>query len=69
MCEPRSEGDSEWTDPEDGLSSAKAQRLSDQMGDKVFDSWDELWKWLFPLDRVVPKPGEYFQIRECKQIH
>ncbi|KAJ0334115.1 hypothetical protein COL5a_000161, partial [Colletotrichum fioriniae] len=56
MCEPRSEGDSEWTDPEDGLSSAKAQRLSDQMGDKVFDSWDELWKWLFPLDRVVPKP-------------
>ncbi|KAK1483585.1 hypothetical protein CTAM01_13342 [Colletotrichum tamarilloi] len=56
MCEPRSDGDSEWADPEDGLSSMKAQKLSEQMGNKIFDSWDELWRWLFPLDRVVPKP-------------
>ncbi|KAL2882182.1 hypothetical protein SGCOL_002449 [Colletotrichum sp. CLE4] len=56
MCEPKSDDDAGWIDPEDGLSSTKTQKLSEQIGNEAFSSWDELWRWLFPLDRVVPKP-------------
>ncbi|KXH68860.1 hypothetical protein CSAL01_02522 [Colletotrichum salicis] len=56
ICEPKLDDDTGWIDPEDGLSSAKAQNLSEWIGNEALNSWDELWRWLFPLDRVVPKP-------------
>ncbi|OHE97743.1 hypothetical protein CORC01_06948 [Colletotrichum orchidophilum] len=56
MCEARSDIDSECADPEDGLSGARAQHLSKQIENEDFESWDDLWRWLFPSDRVVPRP-------------
>ncbi|GKT58194.1 hypothetical protein ColTof4_12119 [Colletotrichum tofieldiae] len=56
MCDPRSEDPSAGADVEDGLTAARARDLSDQIKSELLKSWDDLWRWLFPSDKVAPRP-------------
>ncbi|GJC87815.1 hypothetical protein ColLi_10653 [Colletotrichum liriopes] len=56
MCDPRSEDPSTGADVEDGLTAARARDLSDKIKSELLTSWDDLWRWLFPSDKVAPRP-------------
>ncbi|KAK2055283.1 hypothetical protein LY76DRAFT_194022 [Colletotrichum caudatum] len=56
MCDPRSEEPSAGGNVEDGLTAARARDLCDKVENETLKSWDELWRWLFPTDKVAPRP-------------
>ncbi|KAK2006215.1 hypothetical protein LZ32DRAFT_663814 [Colletotrichum eremochloae] len=56
MCDPRSEDSSAGGDVEDGLTAARARDLCDKVKNETLRSWDDLWRWLFPMDKVAPRP-------------
>ncbi|OHW98251.1 hypothetical protein CSPAE12_03033 [Colletotrichum incanum] len=56
MCDPRSEIPSTGADVEDGLTGTRARDLSDKVKSEIIKSWDDLWRWLFPSDKVAPRP-------------
>ncbi|KAK2031079.1 hypothetical protein LX32DRAFT_637575 [Colletotrichum zoysiae] len=56
MCDPRSEDPSAGGNVEDGLTAARARDLCDKVEKETLKSWDELWRWLFPTDKVAPRP-------------
>ncbi|WDK12794.1 hypothetical protein CGRA01v4_04075 [Colletotrichum graminicola] len=56
MCDPTSQEPSTGGDVEDGLTDARARDLSDRVKNETLRSWDELWRWLFPTDKVAPRP-------------
>ncbi|KXX75240.1 hypothetical protein MMYC01_208426 [Madurella mycetomatis] len=45
-------------DPEDGINSRTEDVLNDRKADSKIDSWEGLWKTLFPQDGVIP--ASYF---------
>ncbi|TDZ65270.1 hypothetical protein CTRI78_v003516 [Colletotrichum trifolii] len=57
MCDPRSEFAPMSSDPEDGITSGRARALSEGVERGKIGSWDDLWKCLFPADRMVPRPA------------
>ncbi|KAL0943331.1 uncharacterized protein CTRU02_201217 [Colletotrichum truncatum] len=57
MCDPRSEGTATSNDPEDGITAGRARALSEGVERGKIGSWDDLWKCLFPTDRMVPRPA------------
>lgn len=56
MCDLRSEDSSTGGNVEDGLTAARARDLCDKIKNETLRSWDELWRWLFPTDKVAPRP-------------
>ncbi|KAF9874951.1 hypothetical protein CkaCkLH20_07645 [Colletotrichum karsti] len=56
MCDPRSEVPPISCDPEDGITAGRARALSEGVEHGKIGSWDDMWKCLFPADRVVPRP-------------
>ena len=46
----------ELQDPEDGLSAEMYESLTKRGKSEKIDTWDALWRFLFPLDESVPSP-------------
>lgn len=46
----------ELQDPEDGLSDEKYDSLTKRNKGEKVDTWDALWRLLFPMDDAVPSP-------------
>ncbi|KAH9240848.1 hypothetical protein K456DRAFT_1815685, partial [Colletotrichum gloeosporioides 23] len=57
ICDPRSEAVPPSSDPEDGITAGRARTLSEGVEAGKIGSWDDLWKCLFPDDRIVPRPA------------
>ncbi|KAF3799387.1 hypothetical protein GCG54_00001429 [Colletotrichum gloeosporioides] len=57
MCDPRSETVPPSSDPEDGITAGRARTLSEGVEAGKIGSWGDLWKCLFPDDRIVPRPA------------
>lgn len=58
MCDPKPETISSASDPEDGLTGSKSRELCEQIRLGVVGSWDSMWRYLFPSDKMVPRPGK-----------
>ncbi|KAK1974508.1 hypothetical protein LZ30DRAFT_754671 [Colletotrichum cereale] len=56
MCDPRPEDPSAGGNVEDGLTAARARDLCNKVKTGTLKSWDDLWRWLFPTDKVAPRP-------------
>lgn len=55
FCEIRSiQGEVE--DPEDDLSAERYESLTKRSKSEKIDTWDALWRFLFPSDESVPSP-------------
>ena len=57
VCEIRT-GQDDLQDPEDGISAEMYDSLTKRSKGEKVDTWDALWKFLFPLDDAVPSPRE-----------
>ncbi|KAG8161105.1 hypothetical protein KVR01_009369 [Diaporthe batatas] len=55
VCEIRS-GRDEFQDPEDGITRQKLCALMTRGKGQKVDTWDAVWKLLFPADHSVPGP-------------
>lgn len=57
ICEVQTSSSSQ--DPEDGINSKTEDLLNGRRANTKVDTWDILWKTLFPLDEVsdIPHPG------------
>lgn len=62
MCDPRAEVAPPTSDPEDGITAGRARALSEGVERGKIGSWDDLWKCLFPTDKMVPRPGKFKRI-------
>ena len=60
ICSPQ-EG-SASRNPEDGITALHESLLNNRKTHGKIDNWQDLWHNLFPLDNVVPEPGECFSI-------
>lgn len=43
---------------EDGISPTIEDVLNERRSDSKVDSWESLWRTLFPEDEIVPEPGK-----------
>lgn len=50
------------TDPEDGITAQTEDALNDRKADRKIDEWNNLWRLLFPMDKVVPCPGMWLSL-------
>ncbi len=55
ICNPHRVSSS--ADPEDGITSGMEEALNGRKADRKIDSWDSLWRLLFPADLEIPEPG------------
>ncbi|WQF79250.1 hypothetical protein CDEST_04264 [Colletotrichum destructivum] len=56
ICDPRPELPSTGGDVEDGIPAIRARDLAEKVERETIKTWDDLWRWLFPSDRMVPRP-------------
>ncbi|GKT41211.1 uncharacterized protein ColSpa_01392 [Colletotrichum spaethianum] len=68
MCDPTSEESSTGADVEDGLTAARARDLSYKVTNEGLKSWDDLWRWLFPSDKVALRPGRAGGVRKQQYV-
>lgn len=58
VCKLRT-GQDDWQDPEDGLSEDKYNdSLAKRSNREKVDTWDALWRLLFPADDAIPRPSK-----------
>lgn len=55
ICNPQRVSSS--ADPEDGITSGMEEALNGRKADRKIDSWESLWRLLFPADLEMPEPG------------
>ncbi|KAJ0165840.1 hypothetical protein CTA2_9772 [Colletotrichum tanaceti] len=56
ICDPKPELPSTDGDVEDGIPAIRARDLAEKVESETIKTWDDLWRWLFPSDRMVPRP-------------
>jgi hypothetical protein len=44
-------------DPEDGITAQVEELLNERKAEVKVDTWQSLWKTLFPEDTMIPEPG------------
>lgn len=55
-------------DPEDGITSRTEDVLNGRKADSKIDSWEGLWRTLFPLDQEIPEPGKSPRAQACSTL-
>jgi hypothetical protein len=58
MCEPN--GAASDVVVEDGITEEMDRALAERTPRRAVQTWDQIWKLLFPQDASPLDPGEYF---------